>query len=865
MIEAGTVLAVARITITEVYDGVQGEPGVDANLLEWVEEWNSNLTMIDSNMVVTPKIFAGVKNSSNTITGVALGNFSMLTRQDNGEFVVENVNGLYGFWEGLKTFSIDSSGDVTFGRNDHYIKYTASTGLIEFGAGVAMAWVGATYIDKDGIFTGTLSADSVNAISLSAVQITSGTLSADRIAAGSITATHLDATSIKSNIINTDYINGLSCTFTKGTIGGWSIASGNITCGQIMLNSTSNRIAVYGSTSSSTSGHRVQFYYTSDTNFGFYATNSSGVCIAQLGSANQIAGWQITSSAIYKNSVYLGSDGSIYNGTKWKLANDGSGQLANSNIKWDASGNVTFSSAVSLLWSAPISELSESIDGDVLPKLTQINSSGIYTGTLTASQITAGTISASRIDVASIKASILTADNINALTLTSTKGTIGGWSIISTAIYKNSVYFGSDGSIYNGTKWKLNNDGSGSIASGNISWDASGNVSFSSAVSLLWSAPISELSESIDDDVLPKLTKISSTGIYTGTLTATQVNAVAISASSITTGTLSADRIAAGSIYASKLNAASIQSDIINATYINGLTCTFTKGIIGGWSIASGVLSSGQLALNATSKRIAVYGASSSTTTGHRVQLFYTSNTSFGFYATNSAGSCIAQLGSSNQISGWQITSSYIYKNSVYLGSDGSIYNGTKWKLNNDGSGSLASGNISWDASGNVSFASSVALNWTTLINQGKLYVRGTGYNNAASRLVILNGTTVVNNSTRGLSVTVINRSTLAFESTTNYDVYSSETYCTTMATQLDSLSSDKIVVITSCDAIRVNATLSTALQRCGASDWTTGAERIPYALIGIPTIGKNNGIEARFTTSSTDPCAEMSTTIENG
>lgn len=45
--------------------------------------------------------------------------------------------------------------------------------------------------------------------------------SADRIAAGSINASKLDAASIKSSIINTAYINGLSCTFTKGKIGAY--------------------------------------------------------------------------------------------------------------------------------------------------------------------------------------------------------------------------------------------------------------------------------------------------------------------------------------------------------------------------------------------------------------------------------------------------------------------------------------------------------------------------------------------------------------------------------------------------------------------------------------------------------------------
>ena len=48
------------------------------------------------------------------------------------------------------------------------------------------------------------------------------------------------------------------------------------------------------------------------------------------------------------------------------------------------------------------------------------------------------------------------------------------------------------------------------------------------------------------------LTYIGPTGIYTGTLTALQVNAVDIDATSIRTGTLSADRLAAGSIKAEK-------------------------------------------------------------------------------------------------------------------------------------------------------------------------------------------------------------------------------------------------------------------------------------------------------------------------
>lgn len=79
----------------------------------------------------------------------------------------------------------------------------------------------------------------------------------------------------------------------------------------------------------------VMLYYNSDTDWGLYGHDGSAE-VFKLGSVNMIAGWTINSSQIYKNSVYLGSDGSITNGTKWKLNNDGSGQIANGNITWNA-------------------------------------------------------------------------------------------------------------------------------------------------------------------------------------------------------------------------------------------------------------------------------------------------------------------------------------------------------------------------------------------------------------------------------------------------------------------------------------------------------------------------------------------------
>lgn len=712
--------------------GDTGAAGVDANLLDWVKEWNTGKTLINSNTVITPKLFAGTKNSDGTISGIAIGSFALSTKTSSGTITTETVNGIYGFKDGYKTFYVDNGGNAQLGYGNEYIKYNASTGKIEFGSAVSMQWVGATYIDKDGIFTGTLSADTVSAIdiaasqitsgkisatfintdelkstlitasninaltltttkgtiggwkidsdsiyrgtkkntattytaasgsitigstgirgykwrlestgagavaggniswdasgnvtfansvslnwtepidgitealggdefpkltkitaegvytgSITASQITAGTISADRIAAGSISADKLDAASIKSDIINTTYINGLECTFTKGKIGNWTITSNKIYNSQISLDAGNKRIVVYASTATATSGHRVQLYYNSNSDFGFWATDSAGTCIVSLGSSNKIAGWAITSTSISKGNVSLGSDGSITNGTKWKL----------------------------------------------------------------------------------------------------------------------------------------NNDGSGQIASGNISWDVSGNVTFANAVSVAWTEGIDAITTALGGDEYPKLTKLSATGVYTGTLTATQVNAVSINASSIKAGTLSADRIAAGSITAAKLDAASIKSDIINTNYINGLECTFTKGTIGGWTIASNKISHSQIALDATNKRIAVFSTTGSATSGQRVQLYYNSNSDFGFLAVNSSGSTIASFGSSNKVAGWAITATTISKGNVSLGSDGSIANGAKWKLNNDGSGQIASGNISWNAAGLVTFGSSVTIQWTTGITTAK-------------------------------------------------------------------------------------------------------------------------------------------------
>lgn len=888
--------------------GDTGAAGVDANLLDWVNEWNNGKNLINSNTVITPKLFAGTKNSDGTISGVAIGSFSLSTKTASGTITTETVNGIYGFKDGYKTFYVDNGGNAQLGYGNEYIKYNASSGKIEFGSAVSMQWVGATYIDKDGIFTGTLSADTVKAINIAASQITSGkisatyintdelkstlitasninaltltttkgsiggwsidsdsiyrgtkkntsitytaasgsmtigstgirgykwrlestgagavaggniswdasgnvtfanavslnwtepidsitealggdtyskltkitaegvytgsitasqitagTISADRIAAGSITATKLDAASIKSDIINTTYINGLECTFSKGTIGGWTIATNKISNSQISLDAGNKRIVVYASTATATSGHRVQLFYNSNTDFGFLATDSAGVCVVSLGSYNRIAGWSITPGAISKGNVSLGSDGSITNGTKWKLNNDGSGQIASGNISWNSAGTVTFSAAVALYWQNDIEAAKKTNYGYPYYYKLIVNGDAdtyypvIFKG---GDQNFKRDILIRRSYGEQAPESWNTSTHKGGLVLL-LKANFGNWGGISYSwdIYELSEMYcnmfagaafcgnccmfavflrggGDTGAVYhiysNQPIESSYLSPSPIPAAPQIAYDS--DLIFQSGATTAYAPAPRTYTTAVQEEIRRKrfinlaqsndstlaahpLTYISSTGIYTGTLTANQVNAVAINASSITTGTLSADRIAAGSITATKLDAASIKSDIINTAYINGLSCTFSKGTIGGWTIGATLLTANHIAIDSGNKRFVVYGANSTPTSGIRVQLYYNSDSDFGLLATNSSGTSVVRLGASNNIAGWALTTNTISKGNVSLGSDGSITNGVKWKLNNDGSGQIASGNISWNASGTVTFASSVSAQWST-------------------------------------------------------------------------------------------------------------------------------------------------------
>ena len=90
------------------------------------------------------------------------------------------------------------------------------------------------------------------------------------------------------------------------------------------------------------------------------------------------------------------------------------------------------------------------------------------------------------------------------------------------------------------------------------------------------------------------------------------------------------------------------------------------------------------------------------------------------------AGATKARLGNLAGITynGKQLNGYGLYGDNVYLKGEISNLN-DKWRLNNDGSGFLASNNISWDVSGNVTFGQGVKLQWDNLDEESKENLKG--------------------------------------------------------------------------------------------------------------------------------------------
>lgn len=683
--------------------------------LDWIEEWNGTHNQIGSNYVITPKLFAGHKTSEGKITGIYLGKLKGFIGEVFPFTLSDAEEGLYGYRDNKIVFYIDNNG----------------------------ARIGGWDITPDSIqcLDGTLTIKSEGAISSQSDGVEHWALKKDGsalFANGKVTMDAQGNASFDGHIIA-----------RSGELAGWTIGEQSIYKVGVAINSSRRFIAAANVITSELEGDQFDWvkqyggaamYYISNADYGFIGYKGDKLMFS-AGSTNYIAGWSFDESAFWlgtKNnnmgqftkdasSITIGTNG--IRGYKFYLDKNGAGALAGGNIVWDETGKVTFSKDVTLQWSVGIENAQElakqateaakeaqeaaKVAGDKYGQLigtylTYIDQNGIYTGTLAADQIISGTIS-----TANIK-------QVN-------------------------------------NRWFLNQDGSGALANGNISWDQDGNVQFSNDVILAWkdvlevgSYTVSMTTPSVvcttdNDGNNPDLSNAYTTiSVWSGktpakfTILNVFPSADGIKYSYENAGDYSW-RVALTNV------AANVQSGfltIVIKTQDNfEMSVRFSFAMVRNpkelafldeWEGAYTQIGSNYVVTprifagmkTSAGKLTGVYLGKLSGYLGQTLP-FTLSEAEAGIYGYKDSTIIFSIDNQGALIAGWKFDSESLYlgnKNNTsgqFTNASGSITIGTKgirgfkWGLNSDGSGSLAGGNIKWDAAGNVTFGASVILNWT--------------------------------------------------------------------------------------------------------------------------------------------------------
>ncbi len=380
--------------------------------------------------------FAGtIKSKDGQIGGWTLNDYNLYTTQiginsGNKYIAIANISSIpldNGNWDGNHFAWVKSYGGVAmyYSHNTDYgfVAYNGSAKV--FSAGYVNLIAGWNF-DKDSIWSGTKN-NTLGAFTTGGITIGSNGIRGIKW--------YIDSNG------DISFMNGMikfTASSNGGEIVGWKLNSQRFSTNNVALVSDSSNTGLYLSASSEASfntrassslkGFIVSkggvYLNVASNNAVFGAYNSSGgkIFLLQSNGVNSIAGWNFDKDVLYigtKATSGFTASGSItlgptgLRGYKWRFENNGSGAIAGGNISWDASGNVTFASSVKIGW--------DNLGGTI------INSEGVFAGKISADNITAGTIS--------------------------------------TANIKNQS-----------NTWYLNQDGSGALANGNITWDKSGNV-----------------------------------------------------------------------------------------------------------------------------------------------------------------------------------------------------------------------------------------------------------------------------------------------------------------------------------------------------------------------------------------------------
>ena len=460
----------------------------ETSMLDWILDWESNKTVIGDSYLISPKIFVGkkVENAEGlkTLTGVYIG-------PDD-----TNTAGIYGYKEGKDVFHVNAKGAMLGGWNvlSDCITTSNENGTIRLGA--------------DGnIFYRT----SKNELVWSLFQDGSATFSKGNVMLNS------DGSAVFTGSIKA----------SSGNVGGWTIGEDVLYNTNIALNSAKHIIGVGGTNifdvndikGSVQQNGGVYMFYDNANSYGLqgylprksvgdnlYMLQSS----FSLGSTNRIASWGFDVDSLYMGAKvnmqkkYTASSGDItigsqgMRGNSWYIDTDGSVSFLKGEVQFaESSGSmVGWNLNAKRLSNPNVAIVSDTANAGIFMSVadgTDFNSlasssltdyidahGGIYM------KIKTDGVSFAAYDQNGYKIFKLRSNGVSS---------IANWNIENDALFvgskkvdagsftdaAGSMTFSSTG--IRGNKWRLEADGSGSLAGDMISWNAAGEVDFKAKVS----------------------------------------------------------------------------------------------------------------------------------------------------------------------------------------------------------------------------------------------------------------------------------------------------------------------------------------------------------------------------------------------
>lgn len=460
----------------------------ETSMLDWILDWESNKTVIGDSYLISPKIFVGkkVENAEGlkTLTGVYIG-------PDD-----TNTAGIYGYKEGKDVFHVNAKGAMLGGWNvlSDCITTSNENGTIRLGA--------------DGnIFYRT----SKNELVWSLFQDGSATFAKGNVILNS------DGSAVFTGSIKA----------SSGNVGGWTIGENVLYNTNIALNSAKHIIGVGGSNTFNVNNIKgsvqqsggVYMFYDNANSYGlqgYLPSKSVGDNLYMiqnsfsLGSMNRIASWGFDADSLYMGAKvnmqkkYTASSGDItigsqgMRGNSWYIDTDGSVSFLKGEVQFaESSGSmVGWNLNAKRLSNPNVAIVSDTANAGIFMSVAE----GTDFNSLASSSLTdyidahGGIYMKTKTDGVSFAAYDQNGYKIFKLRSNGVSS-IANWNIENDALFVGSkkVDAGSftdaagsmtfSGTGIRGNKWRLEADGSGSLAGDMISWNAAGEVDFKAKVS----------------------------------------------------------------------------------------------------------------------------------------------------------------------------------------------------------------------------------------------------------------------------------------------------------------------------------------------------------------------------------------------